>query len=51
MGEGGVCQKVTLVYEPIYKMGDKGEGGVKNFNKWVTLYMNGPKTIFILFSF
>ena len=24
-------------------MGDKGEGGVNNFKKWVTLFMDGPK--------
>ena len=24
------------------KMGDKGEGGVKNFKKWVTSFIDGP---------
>ena len=23
-------------------MGDKGEGGVKNFKKWVTSFMDSP---------
>ena len=25
-------------------MGDKGEGGVKNFKKWVTSFMDGHKS-------
>ena len=29
-------------------MGDKGEGGVKNLKKWVTLFMDGPLSIFFL---
>ena len=29
-------------------MGDKGEGGLKNLKKWVTSYMDGPKTIWTL---
>ena len=29
-------------------MGDKGEGGVKNLTKWVTLFMDGPLSIFFL---
>ena len=23
-------------------MGDKGKGGIKNFKKWVTSFMDGP---------
>ena len=25
------------------KMGDNGEGGAKNLNKWVTTFMDGPR--------
>ena len=34
---------VMLLHKPIVssKMGDKGEGGVKNLKKWVTSFMDG----------
>ena len=41
LGGRGICQKVTLLH--FSKMGDKGEGGVKNLKKWMTSFMDGPK--------
>ena len=35
----GVCQKCTFV--------DKGGGGVKNLEKVMTSFMNGPKVGFV----
>ena len=32
------------VYE-FSKIGDKGEGGVKNLKQWVTSFMDGPKGV------
>ena len=35
----------AIVSQPISlfsKMCDKGDGGVKNLKKWVTLFMDGP---------
>ena len=40
MGEGGEIN-------PFSKMGDKGEGGVKNLKKWVTSFMDAPFEISI----
>ena len=40
---------VTLLHKPFFsKMSNKGEGGVKNLKKWVTLFMDGPLSIFFL---
>ena len=45
--ERGTCQKVTFYSISLFsKMGDKGEGGVKNLKKSVTLFMDGPFTMF-----
>ena len=40
LGGRGICQKVTLLHK---QMGDKGEGAVKNLQKWVTSFMDSPK--------
>ena len=37
----GIYQKVTLLHKIISKMGDKGEGGVKNLKKWLMSFMDG----------
>ena len=41
LGGGGICQKVMLLHKPISKIGDKGEGGVKNLKKWATSFVDG----------
>ena len=39
---GGGSAKMWCYYMRLFsKMGDKGEGGVKNFKKWVTSFMDG----------
>ena len=43
----GICQKVTLLHKSLFsKMGDKGQGGVKNLKKWVTSFMDRPLLMF-----
>ena len=46
MGEGGFAKRWRYSISLFSKMGDKGEGGVKNLKKSVTLFMDGPFTIF-----
>ena len=41
-GEGDL-QKGTLFHSLFSKMDDKGKGGVKNLQKLVTSFMDGPK--------
>ena len=40
---GGICQKWHYFISLFSKMGDNGEGGVKNVAKWVTSFMDGPE--------
>ena len=49
LGGRGIGQKLTYLHISLFsKMGDKGKGGVKNFKKWVTSFIDGPYQI--LFS-
>ena len=41
-GEGGLAKRWCHSISLFCKMGDKGEGGVKNLKKWVTSCMDGP---------
>ena len=47
-GRGDLPKRWGYSISLFSKMGDKGNGGVKNLKKWVTSFMDGPK---ILFSF
>ena len=42
LGGRGIGQKLTYLHISLSsKMGDKRKGGVKNFKKWVTSFMDG----------
>ena len=41
-GEGGFAKRFCQSISLFSKMGDKGEGGVKNVKKWVTSFVNSP---------
>ena len=43
-GEGGSAQRRRYFISLFSKMGDKEEGRVKNLKKWVTSFMDGPRT-------
>ena len=43
LGGGGSAKRWCYSISLFSKMGDKGEGGVKNIKKWVTLFLNSPK--------
>ena len=40
--EGGSAKKWRYSLSLFSKMGDKGEGEVKNLKKWLTSFMDGP---------
>ena len=42
--EGGSAKRLRYSISLFSKMGDKG-GGVKNLQKWVTSFMEGPKVL------
>ena len=42
LGGGGSAKRWRYSISLFCKMGDKGEGGVKNLKKWVTSIMDGP---------
>ena len=42
LGEGGSAKRRQNSISPFIKMGDKGEGGIKNLKKYVTSFMDGP---------
>ena len=41
---GGSAKKWRYSISIFSKMGDKGEGGVKDLKKWVTSFMDGLRT-------
>ena len=41
-GEGDLPKGDITPISLFSKMSDKGEGGVKNFKKWVTSFIDGP---------
>ena len=43
-GGGGSTKRWSYSVSLFSKMGDKGKGGVKNLKKWVTLFMDSPRT-------
>ena len=45
-GEGGSAKRWHYFISIFSKMGDKGEGRVKNLKKWVPSFMDGPLPIF-----
>jgi len=44
--EGDLPKGDVTPHKPIYKMGDKGERGIKNLKKLVTSFMDSPDNIF-----
>ena len=49
-GKGGSAKRWRYSISLFSKMGDEGEGGVKNLKNWVTSFMDGPHCVLMFFE-